>query len=134
MSNKENEKVFDHDKASVSDVIRLIGELEHIRSHALRSAVVAQGTENEVFYLLLAQKAKELRRGYMQDHFPDIDSKLWCLCKSAATLRQIAYEVWEERAENLKELDELVDTIWGEATGKDLSECEACESDRDSVA
>lgn len=127
---EEEKKIFDHETASISDAIRLVGELEHIRSHALRSAAVAEGTDDEMFYLILAQQAKELRRNYMQDHFPDIDSKLWCLCKSAATLRQIAYEVWGEKASQLKEIDNMVDEIWGKATGKDLSDCAACKEDK----
>ena len=127
---EEERKIFDHKKASVTDDIRLVAELEHIRAHALRSAVVAEGTDDEMFYLLTAQKAKELRRQYMQTHYPNIDSKLWCLCKSAACLRQVAYEVWGEKAEALKEIDQLVDDIWGKATGQDLSDCEACKDDK----
>lgn len=126
----EEKPIFNHDAAAVSDSIRLISELEHIRAHALRSAVVAEGTDDEMFYLVTAQRAKEIRREYMQEHYPDIDSKLWCLCKSAACLRQIAYEIWGEKAEQLKEIDNLVDDIWGKATNKDLSECEACRDDR----
>lgn len=127
---EEHNDIFDHKTAAVSDDIRLVAELEHIRAHALRSAVVAEGTDDEMFYLLTAQRAKELRRQYMQEHYPDIDSKLWCLCKSAACLRQVAYEVWGEKAETLKAIDELVDDIWGKATGKDLSACEACREDQ----
>lgn len=127
---EEDNRIFDHKTAAVSDDIRLVAELEHIRAHALRSAVVAEGTDDEMFYLLTAQRAKELRRQYMQEHYPDIDSKLWCLCKSAACLRQVAYEVWGEKAETLKAIDELVDDIWGKATGKDLSACEACREDQ----
>lgn len=127
---EEDNRIFDHKTAAVSDDIRLVAELEHIRAHALRSAVVAEGTDDEMFYLLTAQRAKELRRQYMQEHYPDIDSKLWCLCKSAACLRQVAYEVWGEKAETLKAIDELVDDIWGKATGKDLSACEACREDK----
>ena len=82
-----------------------------------------------MFYLLTAQRAKELRRQFMQEHYPNIDSKLWCLCKSAACLRQVAYEVWGEKAEFLKQIDELVDDIWGKAVGEDLSGCEACKQD-----
>lgn len=127
---KDDNEPFNHKTAEVSDKIRFIGELEHIRSHALRSAVVAEGTDDEMFYLVLAQQAKEMRREYMQEHFPDIDSKLWCLCKSAATLRQIAYETWGEKAEQLKRIDNMVDEIWSKATGQDLSGCEACKSDK----
>lgn len=127
---KDDNTTFDHKTAEVSDKIRLIGELQHIRSHALRSAVVAEGTDDEMFYLVLAQQAKEMRREYMQQHFPNIDSKLWCLCKSAAELRQIAYETWGEKAEQLKRIDNMVDEIWGKATGQDLSDCVACKEDK----
>ena len=127
---KDDNTTFDHQTAGISDAIRLVGELEHIRAHALRSATVAEGTEDEMFYLVLAQQAKEMRREFMQDHFPKIDSKLWCLCKSAATLRQIAYEGWREKAENLKRIDNMVDEIWGKALGKDLSGCEVCKEDK----
>ena len=124
------EEIFNHKKAAVSDDIRLVAELEHIRAHALRSAVVAEGTEDEMFYLVTAQRAKELRRQFMQDHYPNIDSKLLCMCKSAACLRQVAYEIWGEKAEFLKQIDTLVDDIWGKATGEDLSDCEACKDDK----
>lgn len=127
---EEKKDIFNHKKAAVSDDIRLVAELEHIRAHALRSAVVAEGTEEEMFFLLTAQRAKELRRQFMQDHYPNIDSKLWCLCKSAACLRQVAYEIWGEKAEFLKQIDALVDDIWGKATGEDLSDCEACRNDQ----
>lgn len=127
------EEIFNHKKAAVSDDIRLVAELEHIRAHALRSAVVAEGTEDEMFYLVTAQRAKELRRQFMQDHYPNIDSKLWCMCKSAACLRQVAYEIWGEKAEFLKQIDALVDDIWGKATGEDLSDCEACKDDKGEI-
>lgn len=91
--------------------------------------MVAQGTDDEMFYLVLAKQVKDLRRAYMQKHFPNIDSKLWCLCKSTACLRQLAYETWDEGAEQLKEIDQIVDDVWGKALGMDLSGCEACKSD-----
>lgn len=127
---EESKKIFDHDKAGVSDKIAVIAELEHIQRHALRSATVAQGTDDEMFYLILARQAKDLRRDYMGKHFPDIDTKLWCLCKSTACLRQLAYETWAEDAEMLKRFDNIVDDVWGKATGKDLSDCEACKDDK----
>ena len=83
-----------------------------------------------MFYLVLAKQAKDLRREFMQKNFPDIDSKLWCLCKSAACLRQVAYEIWEEKADQLKEIDDMVDEIWGKALGIDLSDCVACKEDK----
>lgn len=127
---KQIKKEFNHTKAGVSDKIAICAELEHIQRHALRSAVVAQGTDDEMFYLVLARQAKQLRRDYMNKHFGEIDDKLWCLCKSTACLRQLAYETWAEDAEMLKQIDQLVDDVWGKATGQDLSDCESCASDR----
>lgn len=130
MNGNAEKKVFDHAKAGVSDKIALVAELEHGMRHALRSAVVAQGTDDEMFYLVLARQMKQLRRDYMNRHFGEIDTKLWCLCKSTACLRQLAYETWAEDAEMLKEIDQLVDDVWGKATGQDLSDCESCAADR----
>ena len=126
----DGEEGFNHTNAAISDKIRLISELEHIRNHSLRSAAVAQGTDDEMFYLVLAKQAKDLRREFMQKNFPNIDSKLWCLCKSAACLRQVADEIWEEKADQLKEIDDMVDEIWGKALSMDLSDCVVCKEDK----
>lgn len=135
------EKTFDHSKASVADKIRLVSELEHIRCHALRSATsvleeerdddseFAEREEN-TRYLIIAKQAQTLRREYMRKHFGNLKDPDWCLCKAAACLRQIAYEVCEGDVEELREIDDFVDEIWGEALGMDLSDCVACRSDR----
>ena len=136
MTDNQNEKTFDHSKAGVADKIRLISELEHARAHALRSAVASwEESDDSEFtrYLLIAKRAQTLRREYMQKHFGELKDTDWCLCKSAACIRQIAYEVCEGDEEELKELDDFVDEIWGGALGMDLSECIACKEDRDMV-
>lgn len=135
---------FNHKKAGVADKIALIGELEHSRRHALRSAVVAKSEEDkenseydsenfDSFSLLVfASQAKNMRRAIMQKHFGDIDSKYWCLCKSAAAIRQIAYEL-DLDVETLQEIDNFVDDIWGSATNQDLSDCVACKEDKETI-
>ena len=131
--NENDSKNFDHDKASVSDKIRLISELEHARAHALRAAASAWREEDDsesVKYLIIAKRAQTLRREYMRKHFPNLKDTDWCLCKSAACLRQIVYEVCEGDTEELKELDDFVDEIWGQALDMDLSDCIACKDDR----
>lgn len=133
MNDNEMQKTFNHDKASVSDKIRMVGELEHARAHALRAAASAWREDDDsesVRYLLLAKRAQALRRDYMQKHFGDIKDTDWCLCKSAACIRQIAYEVCEGDSIELKELDDFVDEIWGQALDMDLSDCIACKEDR----
>lgn len=131
---EKDEKTFNHDKASVADKIRLISELEHARAHALRAAVSALGEESDdsesTRYLLIAKRAQTLRRDYMKKHFGELKDTDWCLCKSAACLRQIAYEVCEGDAEELREIDDFVDEIWGGALGRDLSDCVSCAEDR----
>ena len=134
----ETEKTFNHAKAGTADKIRLISELEHIRAHALRSALSLAGEKesddcelSSTEYLIIAKRAKELRREYMRKHFGDINQYSWCLCKSAACLRQLAYEVAEGDAEELREIDDLVDEIWGKVLKQDLSDCSACRGDKE---
>ncbi len=71
-----------------------------------------------------------MRRNYMSKHFADIDSKHWCLCKSTACLRQLAYEVDGSDRDFLSEIDTIVDEVWESATGEDLSDCSACREDK----
>ena len=118
---------MDYDKLNVTDCLALVGELEHTRRHCLRSVQYAD-EDDKIFYLVTAKQCQELRRKYMAKHFP-VDTKLWCLVKSAATLRQIAYETMSDDVEALKDIDDIVDGIMEKATGKDLSECESCRQD-----
>lgn len=124
-----DEKTFDHGKAGVSDKIAVIGEMEHLRRHAMRSAISSEGEEYFNF-LVWAKSLKDMRRNYMKTYFGDIDNKYWCMCKSAACLRQLMYEVEDMDINLLKDVDNLVDDIWSTAVGVDLSDCEACRSDK----
>lgn len=130
---EEPQKPFNHAKAGTSDRIAVIGELEHSRRHAIRSAIVLyteEKPEESFKFLVWAKQLQDLRRNYMGKHFANIDTKHWCLCKSTACLRQLAYEVEGDDCEFLTEVDNLVDQIWGDATGEDLSDCEACATDK----
>ena len=134
MENEIEPKTFDHDKAGVGDRIATVGEMEHLRRHALRSAIsLEEGNEAAFSYLVWAKTLQDMRREYMRKHFGEIDNKLWCMCKSAACLRQLAYEVDADDADFLREIDNLVDDIWGTAVGKDLSDCEVCKDDREAI-
>ena len=134
-----DKKTFNHDKASVADKIAFVGEIEHARRHALRAAASALGEESDdsdykkesTRYLIIAKQAQTIRREYMRKHFGNLKDTDWCLCKAAACLRQIAYEVCEGDVEELREIEDFVDEIWGEALGMDLSDCVACKDDRE---
>ena len=134
MNNDNERENFDHAKAGVGDRIAAVGEMEHLRRHALRSAISSEeGSELAFNCLVWAKQLQDMRREYMRKHVGEIDDKLWCMCKSAACLRQLAYEVDGDDANFLKEVDNLVDDIWGTAVNKDLSDCESCRSDREEV-
>lgn len=132
---EETQNSFNHTKAGTSDRIAVVGELEHARRHALRSAIVLsieEKPEESFKFLVWAKQLQDMRRKYMGKHFADVDSKHWCLCKSTACLRQLAYEVEGDDSEFLVEVDNLVDQIWGSALGEDLSDCTACVDDKKS--
>lgn len=133
MTDVNKEKIFDHEVASISDKIALLAELEHIRRHALRSAATSTDEQEITHFLITATQARNSRRTLMKEFFPTISDENWCLCKSAACLRQLAYEIWDQDADLLKEIDNLVDNIWGKALSKDLSGCTACKEDKTAV-
>ena len=126
-------KGFNHEKGGVADRISVIAEMEHARRHAIRSAIVLaveEKAEESFKFLVWAKQLMDMRRAYMGKHFANIDSKHWCLCKSTACLRQLAYEVEGDDSEFLVEVDNLVDQVWGDAIGKDLSDCTVCKEDK----
>lgn len=128
------EKAFNHKKASVADKIALIGELEHGRRHCVRSAASAWREEDDsdsIQYLLWAKRFQEIRREYMKKHFGDLKETDWCLIKVCAGLRSLVYEVCEGDVEELKEIEDLIDEITGKALGMDMSDCLACKEDRE---
>lgn len=130
-SNKTTNETFNHSRGEIADKIALVGELEHARRHALRSAAMKVDDEDVCNdFLIIAEIAKEIRRELMQKSFPNIDQTYWCLCKSAACLRQLAYETCTKDAEILRRVDDLVDDIWERALDVDLSDCPACAEDK----
>lgn len=128
----------------VNDKIAVIGELEHMRRHALRSCVTVFNRakdevgetkeyldEKSTFYFLTALQATDIRRKYMEKHFPNLSDEDWCLCKSAATLRQLLYET-DKGDLDLPRIDRMIDEVWGNALGMDLTGCRDCQEDRKS--
>ena len=133
MNEERNEKTFDHAKASVADKIALLSELEHIRSHAIRSAVSVYDEESDdsewVKYAVIAKQAREIRRLYQRKHLPEVSEYDWCLVKAASHARQLAYEVQEDDYGMLKIIDDFLDEILGGAFDMDLSDCASCRED-----
>lgn len=84
-----------------------------------------------MFYLVMANRCKALRREYMQKYMGDVPDELWCAVKSASCLRQLMYETHEGDDHLLKEIDDLCDEIFTEAFDEDMFGCAICKEDRE---
>lgn len=130
MNEETSKKEFNHKNAQLADRLSLISELEHLRRHLLRSAVSVAGTEDEVFYLVMANRCKNIRREYMQKYMDDVPEELWCAVKAACCIRQLSYEVWDGKDEMLGDIDALCDEIFTKALGEDMQGCSVCREDK----
>lgn len=123
-----------HKSASISDKITVLGNLEHIRYHALKSAAVKmEDGEAEAFFQTVAVMAQDFRRRYMKKHFPNCPEEMWCLGKAVEIARQRIYEADEGDTEDLNDINNLWAYIWGKITGEDLSGCSNCREDTDYI-
>lgn len=131
----------DHRLKSLFDAVSFVGELEHTRRHALRSVhVIGQqlkdSPEDEklamknVHYNVIAEQCRDVRRKFMEKEFGFVDDEDWCLLKSTAVLRQLAYELMPETSLVLDDTEKLVDTVWGLALDEDMTGCKSCKEDR----
>lgn len=125
------ESQINHDKLSLLDRVSIVGELEHIRRHAIRSAKASEQDEDKLFYEVIAEQSKNLRRKYQKEYL-NCDEKDWCLVKAAASLKQLFYEIGGDY-EYLNDTENLADNILSHAFHQDLTNCEACAKDKNDV-
>ena len=120
---------FNFDHANLADQITCVGCLEHIFMHACKSASVSEG-DDAVFYQTIAEMAKDFRRKFMREHFPDVKETDWCLLKAADALRQRVYECANTSHQDLTDVNNLWSTVMEHIFGVDLSGCVACREDK----
>lgn len=124
-----------HTHLALEDTLALLGELQHSRRHALRAAHIAhtkQDKENELFWLVTANRCMEARRK-AQGKLGDIETSEWCPLKSAQAIRQLNYETMTGDIELFNDLEELVDSINSHVLKQDMTSCESCASDKANV-
>ena len=124
----DKDKTFNFDKANLADQITVVGDLEHLYMHALKSASVA---EDWVYYMTVADLAKQFRRKFMKEHFPNAKDEDWCMLKAVDTIRQRVYESCNTSHEDLVEVNNLWSLITEHIFGIDMSNCVACAEDRE---
>lgn len=121
---------FDFDSANLADQITVIGFLEHVYDHACKSASVSS-KEDAVFYMTIADMAKNFRRRFSSEHFPNIKDEDWCLLKAVEQVRQRVYESAHTSYDDLKAVNDLWSVITEHIFGIDMSGCSSCAGDRE---
>lgn len=123
---------IDSDKANLADKLLAVGEMEHMRRHALRSMASPNIKENErIKYAIIAERAKETRRAFMRKHFSDLADEDWCLVKLCCSLRQLMYETFDGEIEEFTDIEDLIDSVLSKAFKQDMTGCIACGADRE---
>ena len=121
---------IDHNKLSIADTIYLIGQLEHMRFHAIVAATNAP-EDKTIELLVLAKQCQEVRRDIMQKHFSDVDHWGWCMIKVAGTLYQLTQELGKDDLDMIRQVKGIADSAVEIVTGKDISGCESCQKDKE---
>lgn len=117
-----------HKHMALEDQLRLLGELEHGRAHALRSAHAVKGQEDKFFWLVTAARYQRLRR-QVQGKIGEIATEDWCALKVAQNVRQLNYELMSGDEELFNELEDLVDSVNSHVLKRDMTGCGACTND-----
>lgn len=121
-----------HKHLALEDTISLIGELEHLRRHALRAATAQPDATEAFFYMVKAAQAQRIRRT-LQAKLGKIADEDWCLVKCAAAVKQLNYELMQGDAELFKDIEDLTDSVLSRGLGKDMTGCKACKEDKEMV-
>lgn len=120
---------IDHKTFATIDILRLLGELEHTRFHALFASAVAKD-EDAVKYLVLAKDCQDKRRDIQKKYFPNVEEKDWCLVKCASRLLQIMEETASDDMDEIRSVRSIIDSAILITTGEDISGCSNCKFDK----
>lgn len=126
----DSTKKFDFNNANLADQITVIGHLEHLYEHCLKAASTLE-EEDAVFYITLADMAKNFRRDFMSRHFPEVKETDWCILKAIESVKQRVYESAHTSHEDLKTANDLWSLITEHIFEVDMSGCSACREDRE---
>lgn len=119
---------MNHKNLALADKINLLGELEHLRRHCLRSAHTIGDKEKKFYYQVKAKQLKDLRRN-TQKKWLGTDEIDWCIVKSSACLKQLNNELAAEDLELYSNIESIADELLGHALGEDLRGCSSCRDD-----
>lgn len=121
---------MNHDNLAISDKLSLLGELEHLRAHLVRSAHSSEDGDKKFFYLVKAEQTKKLRRK-LQAKWLSTGELDWCSVKVGSRIKQLNLETLSDDLDLFSEVESLADSVLGEALGIDLSGCVSCRGDKE---
>lgn len=119
-----------HKLMNLSDKIRKVGELEHMRFHAKRNTHVLKDEEEKLFWGVVARQSLEYRREFQKEYL-DVDDHEWCPEKVACILKQINTE--DDDPLFFDKIENLCDMVLSHILNEDLSGCESCAKDKADV-
>lgn len=117
-----------HKNMSTADLVRMLGEIEHLRRHCIISLATAP-EDKLIGLLVIANRCLDARRHLQHKYFPQLEPWSWCIAKSAATLWQMVEELTVNSPDDFKTVKGLVDESILLTTGEDISGCESCASE-----
>lgn len=117
-----------HHIMGLADKVKLLGDLEHTRSHCVRSAHVAETDDEKFYYQVKSEQAKRIRRE-VQAKWLNAPEKDWCLVKTSARLKWLNEEVLSDDLETFSKIEDLADDLLSHALNEDLSGCASCRDD-----
>ena len=127
---QEEKSGFDFDRANLADQITVVGACQHLYDHACKSASVSTD-EEAIFFMTVADMAKQFRRDFSRRHFPSVSDKEWCMLKAVEEIRQRVYESASTSHEDLVAVNSLWATVTEHIFGVDLTDCVVCKADKE---
>lgn len=121
-----------HKNMQLMDKITLLGELEHLRRHCIRSAHVVDDEVKKFYYQVKAKQLRDLRRK-IQWMWLYTDHLDWCIVKSASRLKQLNEEIIKSDMDTFSEIESIADELLGNALEEDFSGCQSCIEDKEDI-
>lgn len=112
---------INHNVSDAQDRIAYIGELEHTYRHLVKAFAKTRNYK----YHQWAVAVKVMRRNAMKEL--EIGETDWCIAKSLAAARQLAYET--DKPFQIQAIDGLVNEVYSDILGMELVDC--CDEDRE---
>ena len=119
---------MNHKTLALADKLTLLGELEHVRHHCIRSMHSIEDKEEKFYYKVKAKQLQNARRE-AEKKWADTDEYNWCLVKGSTKIKQLNEEVFESVDVIFSQFENIADDLLSHALHEDLTGCSSCRDD-----